>query len=130
MNAIVKVAVIAGILLLPVSVGATLTVNPGLTVHNKCASDIIIAVHYMDTRGTWRTTSFIYIPSGAEKNSVVSSRNTVFYYYAETTSGKQARWSGDQNLEVDGKIYPMKKTILSLDRERNRFYLDLQCTKR
>ena len=106
---------------------ASLTVTPGLTVHNRCQKDIIIAVHYQDGRGKWTTTPFTSIRAGTQKNAVVSSDNTIFYYYAETTTGSPTRWSGKKNFTVEGKTYPMKEKKLDLDRERNRFYLELTC---
>lgn len=127
MNTIVNAAVIAGLFFPAVPVNATLTVNPGLTVRNKCGAGIAIAVHYKGNTG-WNTTSFVTIPAGIQKERVVSSNNSVFYYYAETLSGSpKVRWSGDNNWKVDGKLYPMKKTTLNLDTERNRYYLQLNC---
>ncbi|HEY5706811.1 MAG TPA: DUF1036 domain-containing protein [Terrimicrobiaceae bacterium] len=110
---------------LPTIGNASMTVTPGLTVRNNCAHQIIIAVHYKDSGGNWRTTSFISIPPQQQRNHVVSSNNSIFYYYAETTSPQKTVWRGDQNFNVDGKMYPMRKT--SLNKENNRFYLGLKC---
>jgi len=127
MNHIVKALVIAGFLIPPASAGASLTVTPGLTVHNRCHKDIIIAVHYKDSRGRWNTTPFTNIRARTQKEAVVSSDNSIFYYYAESTTGSPTRWSGDKNFTVEGKTYPMKERKIDLDRERNRFYLELTC---
>jgi uncharacterized membrane protein len=124
-NTIVKAAVIAGLLALVVSANASLTVTPGLTVTNACDTDIAIAVHYKGNTG-WSTTSFVSIPAKRTKERVVSSNNSIFYYYAESLSGK-VRWSGDRNFAVEGKAYSMKKTSLDLDEDRNRYHLRLTC---
>jgi uncharacterized membrane protein len=124
-NTIVKAAVIAGLLFPAVSANATLTVTPGLAVTNACHTDIAIAVHYKGNRG-WSTTSFVSIPAKKTKERIVSSDNSIFYYYAESLSGK-IRWAGDKNFPVEGKAYPMKKTTLDWDEERNRYHLRLTC---
>jgi hypothetical protein len=68
----------------------------------------------------------VSIPANRTKERVASSSNSIFYYYAETTSGK-IRWSGDSNFRVEGKAYPMKKTNLEWDEDRNRYHLRLTC---
>ena len=125
MNTILKAAVTAGLLFPAVSANATLTVNPGLTITNACNTDIAIALHYKGNTG-WSTTSFVSIPAKKTKERVVSSNNSIFYYYAESLSGK-TRWSGDRNFTVEGKAYPMKKTTLDWDEQRNRYHLRLTC---
>ena len=127
MRHIVKAIVMAGFLIPPVSAGASQTVTPGLTVTNQCHKDIVIAVHYKDSRGNWNTTPFTNIRARTLKNAVVSSDNTIFYYYAESTTGKPTRWSGESNFKVEGKSYPMKKLKLDLDEKRNRYHLELTC---
>ena len=128
MNRSVKVVVLAGVLLSSAPASASLTVTPGLTVDNQCPKDIVIAVRYKDTRGNWATKPFTGIPGRTMKNAVVSSNNSVFYYYAESTNGRpQSRWTGDQNRMVGGKMYSMKEKNLDLDQQRKRFYLKLTC---
>ena len=126
MNAHVKAAVVAGLLSAAASANATLTVTPGLTVTNACSTDIAIAVHYKSNTG-WSTTSFVSIPARQSKERVASSSNSIFYYYAETLSGK-ARWAGDRDFAVAGKTYPMRRTDLNFDEERNRYHLRLTCS--
>ncbi len=121
-----KAALIAFLLVPGVPAGASLTVTPGLTVQNKCPSDIMIAVYYLNQK-RWMTTPFINIPAHATKDNVAYSDNSVFYYYAESLSGKKVAWSGNRNQEVGGKIYPMKMKTLELDKDRNRYYLGLSC---
>lgn len=125
MNTIVKAAVIAGLLCPALSANATLTVTPGLTVTNACNTDIAIAVHYKGNTG-WSTTRFVSIPAKKTKERLASSNNSIFYYYAESLSGK-IRWAGDRTFTVEGKAYPMKRTQLSRDEERNRYHLRLTC---
>lgn len=125
MNTIAKAALITALLLPAVAANATQTITPGLTVTNACNADIAIAVHYKGNTG-WSTTSFVTIPAGRTKERVASSSNSIFYYYAETLSGK-IRWAGDSDFAVGGRAYPMKKTKLDRDEERNRYYLRLTC---
>jgi uncharacterized membrane protein len=124
-NAIVKAAVSAGLLSLAVSANATMRVNPGLTVTNACNEDIAIAVHYKGNTG-WSTTSFVSIPARKTRERVASSNNSIFYYYAESLSGK-IRWTGDRKFPVEGKAYPMKKMTLDWEEDRNRYHLRLTC---
>jgi len=120
-----RIAAIAGCLLPVLAANATMTVTPGLTVTNACNREIAIAVHYKANLG-WTTTSFVTIPANKTRERVASSDNSVFYYYAESESGKY-RWSGDNNFRVEGKAYPMKKTTLDWDEGRNRYHLRLTC---
>lgn len=128
-NRIITAVVMAAFVLWAAPAGASLTVTPGLTVSNRCNKDIVIAVHYKDSRGNWTTTSFTSIRAGGQKERVASSDNSIFYYYAESTTGSPTRWSGDRDTKVEGKTYPMKEKKLNLDRDRNRFLLELTCTK-
>jgi hypothetical protein len=127
MRHIVKAIVMAGFLIPPLSAGASQTVTPGLTVSNQCHKDIVIAVHYKDSRGNWNTTPFTNIRARTQKNAVVSSDNAIFYYYAESTTGKPTRWSGESHFKVDGKSYPMKRMRLDLDQKLQRYHLELTC---
>ena len=127
MRHLVKAIVMAGFLIPPMSAGASQTVTPGLTVSNQCHKDIVIAVHYKNSRGNWNTTPFTNIRARTQKNAVASSDNSIFYYYAESTTGKPTRWSGESNFKVEGKTYPMKKMRLDLDEKRNRYHLELTC---
>lgn len=125
MHTITRAVLVAGLLLPAVATHASLTVTPGLTVTNTCNTDIAIAVHYKAGTG-WSTTSFVSIPARKTKERVASSSNSIFYYYAESASGKY-RWTGDKNFAVAGKVYPMKRTALDLDEDRNRYHLRLTC---
>ena len=126
MNTILKAAVIAGLLFPAVSAHASQTVTPALAVTNACNSDIAIAVHYRDSQRRWRTTSFVSIPAKKTTERLISSDNSIFYYYAESLSGK-IRWAGDKNFTVEGKAYPMKETALDWEEDRNRYHLRLTC---
>ena len=120
-----RIAAIAGCLLPALAANASMSVTPGLAVTNTCNTDIAIAVHYKANTG-WTTTSFVNVPAKRTKERVASSSNSVFYYYAESPSGKY-RWSGDHDFRVEGKAYPMKKTKLEWDDDRNRYHLRLTC---
>jgi len=125
MNGIAKGVMVAGLLLSPMGANAALTVVPGLTVHNQCPYDLIIAVHYQGSGGHWATAPFATIRGKERKDSVISTDNSIIYYYAESSSG--VRWTGNHNFSVGGKTYPMKEARLNLDQERNRYYLGLTC---
>ena len=64
---------------------------------------------------------------------MASSDNSVFYDYAVSTPGSPTRWAGDREVKVEGTIYQMKGKNqmkgkkLTLDRERNRYLLELTC---
>ena len=122
---ITRIAAIAGCLLPVLTANASMTVTPALAVTNTCNTDVAIAVHYKANAG-WTTTSFVSIPAKKTKDRVASSSNSIFYYYAESVSGKY-RWSGDHDFRVEGKAYPMKKTSLDWDEDRNRYHLRLTC---
>jgi uncharacterized membrane protein len=137
-NSSVKAAVAAVLLfspalapvLAPAPASATLTVTPTLLVHNRCGVEIIIAIHYKGRNG-WETSPFVNVHANEQKDDVVSSENSIFYYYAQDLSDKpKARWAGDQNHKVNGKDYPMKKTTLVLDRRSNSYRLELSCPPR
>ena len=120
-----KIAAIAGCLLPALTAHASMTVTPALAVTNACNTDIAIAVHYKANTG-WTTTSFVTIPANRTRERVASSGNSIFYYYAESLSGK-IRWSGDRNVRVEGKTYAMKEMTLDRDEDRNRYHLRLTC---
>lgn len=122
-----KTVVVAGFLLAVALAEASMTVTPGLTVRNRCDKNIIVAVYYKDSSGDWTTTSFTSIRAAGEQERVASSDNSIFYYYAESTTGSPSRWSGDRQTNVRGKTYPMKRTKLTLDQDRNRYVLELSC---
>ncbi len=116
-----------GLLLVAGPVAASLTVTPGLTVHNQCARDVAIAVHYKDIRGSWKTSGFTTVRARERRHRVVSSDNSVFYYYAESRAGN--RWTGSRHFKVDGKAYPMREARLAFDRGSNSFTLELTCNR-
>lgn len=127
MRHILRAAAIGGLVLAAAPAQATLTVVPGLTVHNRCPWDLAIAVRYKDFRGNWTTSGFTTVLARQRKERVISSDNSVFYYYAENSRG--GRWSGNRKIRVEGKDYLMKETRLSLNRNSNSFTLGLICNR-
>ena len=125
MNRIAKGMMVVGLLLSPMGANAALTVVPGLTVHNQCPYDIAIAVHYQTSGGQWATAPFATLRGKQRKDAVISTDNSIIYYYAESSSG--VRWAGNHNFSVGGKTYPMREARLSLNQERNNYYLPLTC---
>ena len=116
--------VLAGFLLSSLPANASMSVTPGLTVHNKCHQDVALAVRYKASSGSWTTSPFTTIRGREQRNGVVYSNNSVFYYYAERNGGI---WSGTHNVRIGQKIYPMKAKHLDYDRQRNRYYIGLTC---
>lgn len=107
---------------------ASLTVTPGLTVANRCGKNIILAVRYKNSRGTWTTSSFVGINARNTKDNVVSTNNSIIYYYAESMdSANKTRWSGDHKVTIDGTVYHMKRKELTLNTDQNRYRLNLTC---
>jgi len=103
-------------------------VNPTLTVANRCGQSIIFAVRYKTSSGAWTTSPFIGINGNDTKNNVVSTNNSIIYYYAESMSEThKTRWSGDHNATIDGKVYAMKRKALTLNADQNRYRLSLNC---
>ena len=127
MHRIATALLCAGFLLSSAPARASLTVTPGLTVSNRCNRDITIAVYYKNSRGSWTATSFTNIRARGQKEAVASSNNSIFYYYAESTTGSPVRWTGNREVKVEGKNYSMKEARLNLDQERNRYLLELTC---
>jgi hypothetical protein len=124
---VLTVAVIAAALLAPGLAGASLTVIPGLTVHNHCGKSIIFVARYQDVRRNWTTLSEIGLNGGDTKQHVAGLSSPVLYYYAESMDGGKTRWAGDQNVRVDGKTYPMKQKTLTLNTTLNAYRLTLNC---
>jgi|KBSMisStaDraftv2_1062788.scaffolds.fasta_scaffold100925_4 hypothetical protein len=109
---------------------ATMTVTPALDVHNKCNRDIAIAVHYKDLQaGGWRNTPFVVIRANGYKDRIVSSDNSIFYYYAETVDGgPKVAWDGNERNEtVQGRTVSMRMKQLTFDRDQNQYRLNLTC---
>ncbi|GGL42709.1 hypothetical protein [Caulobacter rhizosphaerae] len=122
----VKIA-IALSLLVPGAAGASLTVIPGLTVQNRCGKSIVFVARYQDVRRNWTTLSEIGLNGGDTKQHVAGMSSPVLYYYAESMDGGKTRWAGDQNVRVDGKVYPMKRETLALNTALNSYRLTLTC---
>lgn len=126
-KAILTAALLAAALA-PTAADASLTVTPALTVVNKCPKSIVIAVRYKASSGNWETTNFIGMNGGDRKERIVSTSNSVIYYYAETMSEtNRTVWSGDHNVTVEGKTYAMKRQELAFNAEHNRFVMSLTC---
>lgn len=76
-------------------------------VHNKCNRPVQIALSYKDTDNRWKTKSWwqfdpfeqAFLMSGQQR---LVTKNSAYYFYAETTDGSSFVWQGDNYLTVDG----------------------------
>jgi hypothetical protein len=111
-------------ILLSAPADASLTVVPGVYVHNRCPDSIVVALRYKSVHGDWRTTDFAGINGNGEK-LLASSDNSIFYYYAETMRKPGTVWAGDRSYTVEGKQYLFRRK--ELERRNNRYTLRLTC---
>lgn len=111
-------------LLLAAPGGASLTVVPGVYVHNRCANSIVVALRYQGSQGVWRTSDFVGLNRN-DRKLVGSSDNGIFYYYAETMRQPGTVWAGDRPYTVDGKQYLFRRK--QLERRDNKYTLVLSC---
>jgi uncharacterized membrane protein len=126
MKPIATSLVMAGLLASAVPAHASLTVPPAVRVVNHCSREIVIAVRYKDIRGGWMTTDFSSVRSRGQHQRIASTDNGVIYIYAETNP-RGTRWSGNHNVRVAGKTYPMKELRPNLNRQRNAYTVTLTC---
>jgi uncharacterized membrane protein len=124
MNRIATSLLTAGLLLAGAPAKAELTVTPSVMVTNHCSREIVIAVRYKDVRGSWTTTDFTSIRARGTTERVASTDNRIIYIYAETVP-RHTKWSGDHNVRVAGKTYPMQE--LRLDKRNNTYGVNLRC---
>jgi uncharacterized membrane protein len=83
---------------------------------NNCPSPVKLAVRYRDENENWVTGGWWRFDGreGAHlrrssTNSRVLTNNSIVYYYAETTGGKRATWSGNTAKRFGNTTLPMKR---------------------
>lgn len=103
-----------------------------LFVKNTCHLPLNIGLTYLDLEGEWRNFAWWSYEPGEEAypmygNSRIRSRNSVFYYYAETSgSSGHLEWGGPIELVYGGNTYRGRKAQLNLDDNYN-YILDFSC---
>jgi len=81
-------------------------------VKNHCRHPIQLAIRYRQLNGDWRTGAWWSFDGGessylASDGARVLTKNSVFYYYAETKDGR-LHWSGDDlDVRVSGRSLAM-----------------------
>lgn len=81
---------------------------------NDCRHPVKLALNYQESNGDWRQigwwnfepfeSSYLSLSEG----EYITTKNSVFYYYAEFVDGSYI-WSGDDHFLVDGVELPMRK---------------------
>lgn len=91
------------------------TLGAKFKVGNKCGRTLKLAIHYLDSSDQWQSDgwwkfvanefSYLKLPNG----NFATSKNRVFYFYAETED-KQIEWSGgDYSSVYSGRSLNMRK---------------------
>ena len=67
---------------------------------NNCRYPVRLAIHYRKTNGEWTTEGWWNIAPFKEtylasKGTRLTTNNSIWYYYAETTDGSRQYWKGD-----------------------------------
>jgi uncharacterized membrane protein len=81
---------------------------------NSCNSPVQLAVRYLDVDNNWKTRGWYSFESGesgylVQKDVRLQSKNRIWYYYAESTSGSRRFWRGDHDVDFDGRTLRMVK---------------------
>ncbi|HTR85207.1 MAG TPA: peptidoglycan-binding protein [Reyranella sp.] len=83
-------------------------------VTNKCPHPVTILLRYRDVYNNWQTEAWWrFAPSEASFLAVrdvrITSRNTIWYYYAAATDGSGKLWTGDHAVAFGGRTYQTRK---------------------
>ena len=81
---------------------------------NSCHRPIRLAISYKGLDGDWHTDGWwnfgpnetAYLTSSGSR---LKSRNSIWYFYAETTDGSSWKWAGDDTLSLRGTRLKMRK---------------------
>ncbi len=89
---------------------------------NNCRYPVRLAIHYRKINGEWTTEGWWNIAPFKEtylasKGTRLTTNNSIWYYYAETTDGSRRYWKGDYSIKFSRtflgssfeSILPMKK---------------------
>ncbi len=84
---------------------------------NECKHPVRLAIHYIDTKGVWKTDGWWNFTKGesnflASNNGMrLSTNKSTLYYYAETTDNSNYVWKGNHNYSIDGQLLGMRKIV-------------------
>ena len=91
---------------------------------NKCYKPIAIYVHYLDLNNNWITNGY-YRLAPNQKGNIFNTRNTIFYYYAQSMDGTLV-WRGDYGFRFHDVIIPMRIVEMSIS-SWGTFTMSLTC---
>jgi uncharacterized membrane protein len=85
----------------------------GYRFSNRCSRSVELAIHYLDSTGTWKTEGWWAFGPGesaflTDDGRRLTSKNATWYYYARTTDNAW-EWSGKNNFTVNGKVFGMRE---------------------
>jgi peptidoglycan hydrolase-like protein with peptidoglycan-binding domain len=85
-------------------------------VTNSCRYPLRILVRYRDSTKDWTTAGWWTFAPGepaylAMDDQRILSRNSIWYFYAETTDGSNKVWEGTEPVGYKGKTYKMKRKV-------------------
>jgi len=80
---------------------------------NKCYKPIAVFVHYLNLNNSWITNGY-YRLTPYQKRSIFYTRNTIFYYYAQSMDGTLV-WKGEYGFRFKDVIIPMRKVEMSIN---------------
>jgi len=100
-------------------------------IKNNCDKPIKLSIRYKTMSGKWITEGWWYFEPH-EQNFLQSNKeqiqtnDRILYFYAETIDGVN-KWSGNENVELDGESLPMKKSNFRLGSCGKFFELGINC---
>lgn len=86
----------------------------GFYFTNNCKYPVRVAIRFKNTEGSWQTAGWWNFSPGesaflSSDGARLISRNSIWYYYAETVDGPEVFWGGDHGVNFRGKYLDMKK---------------------
>ncbi len=85
-------------------------------VANNCPHPVRVLMRYKDSTKDWTTAGWwTFAPNEAAylatNNQRLLSRNSIWYFYAETTDASRKVWEGTESVSYQGRTYKMKKKV-------------------
>lgn len=83
-------------------------------ITNNCKHPIRILLRYRNVNDEWKTAGWWdFTPNEAAylavDNKRLLSKNSIWYYYAETTNNTNYSWQGDHSVAYNGRTYKMRQ---------------------
>lgn len=91
--------------------------------NNKCQRKVSVAVKFLDNKGKWQTKAWYELKKN-KRSYLFSSKNRIFYYYAQS---KNKYWAGSKRFYVGSKLYRFREKKLS--GQRTTETINLTCSK-